>query len=548
MDGAPDRGADGKGRIMDETERALLALAQALKAGGHPPALPPALADVRLFHLTFRHDGKRLASHWCDGSSLADGLADGLRAAPGATTIELSLPGPRRKINRDDFGRAASNGWRGLNGIELRVGAARLRLAPLEMLTRNLGPSRAVEKLAETAGIPAEDATGLWQFRSDEVLIDLTNRRATRLFRGQDIVPQGAITRDSVADMAAQMTAWLVRQVGKDGKTTYKYWPSRGEYSDANNMIRQFMGSACLALAGRRDPGAADAAARNFAYNFKSFYLDRADHGVIDEEGKVKLGAAGVALQAILNLADPAPYARQGGRLRAFIEAMQNADGSFRTFLEPAWRTDGENFYPGEAMLTLAMLNDQSPDLALTDRLWRGFRHYRDWHLENRNPAFVPWHTQALCLFHRSTGAAELAEFVFAMNDWLLGIQQGPEAPLDVQGEFFDPNRPQFGPPHASATGVYMEGLIEAWSLAVRLGDRRRADSYRKALVRAARSLRQLQYRDDLSMFYLHRKARVAGALRTSVFNNEVRIDNVQHGLMALWKMLDRFAPTDFEV
>lgn len=534
--------------MMDETERALLALAEAAAAGAAPPALPPALAEARLFHLTFRQDGKRLASQWHDGVSLADGLEAGLRAAPGATTIELSLAGSRKKINPDDFGRAASSAWRGLYGVELRTGAAKHRLAPLEMLTRNLGPTRAVEKLAEAAGIPADDATGLWQFRAEEVLIDLAGRRATRLFRGQEIVPQGAISRDSVADMAAQMTAWLVRQVGKDGKTTYKYWPSRGEYSDANNMIRQFMGSACLALAAERDAGVADATRRNFAYNFKTFYHDRADHGVIDEDGKIKLGAAGVALQAILNLIDPAPYMRQGERLRAFIEAMQQADGSFRTFLEPAWRTDGENFYPGEAMLALAMLNDRSPDMALTDRLWRGFRHYRDWHLENRNPAFVPWHTQALCLFHKSTGAAELAEFVFAMNDWLLGLQQGPEAPPDVQGEFFDPHRPHFGPPHASATGVYMEGLIEAWSLARQLGDRRRADSYHKALVRAARSLRQLQYRDDLSMFYLHRKARAAGGIRTSVFNNEIRIDNVQHGLMALWKMLDRFTPADFEI
>lgn len=536
---------------MDETEQALLTLAETALGRSHDAAdaLPKGEgpAGDGPFHLTFRRDGKRLAAHWCDGQSLAQALSQKLEGAADCTTIELSVARTRKKLNRDDFSRAASNAWRGFNGIELRAGGAIHRIAPLEMITRNLGPARAVGRLAEAAGIDPEAATALWQFRADEYLIDLRNRRCRRLFRGQEIVPQDAITRESVTRMADAMTGWLVRQVGGDGRTTYKYWPSRGEYSDANNMIRQFMGSACLALAAAREiPGAADAAARNLSYNFKMFYKERANFAVIDEEGKIKLGAAGVAMQAILNLPDPGPYEGKLARLRAFVEAMQNSDGSFRTFLEPAWRTDGANFYPGEAMLALAMLHARKPDEMLVERLWRGFRHYRDWHLANRNPAFVPWQTQALCLLHAATGAEELANFIFEMNDWLLSIQQGPESAADVQGEFFDPARPSFGPPHASATGVYMEGLIEAFSLARRLGDRRRAEAYRKSLLRAARSLRQLQYRDDLSMFYLNRKARVEGAIRTSVFNNEVRIDNVQHGLMALWKVLDRFEDADF--
>lgn len=534
---------------MDEAETAILALvAETLgRPAAAGPALPADLARARLVHLTLRRDGRRVASLWAEGADLAGALRAGLAGAAEADTVEVSVPQARKKLDPRDFRRAASNRWRGLHGIELRIPSGGVkRIAPLEILTRNMGPTRAVERLAEAAGIGAEEATGLWQFRADEFLVDLSGGRCIRLFRGQEIVPQSAITRDCVTAMARAMTGWLVRQVSKDGRTTYKYWPSRGEYSTANNMVRQFMGTACLALAAGRDGAAAEAAARNFAYNFKTFYVDLPAYGVIDEAGKIKLGAAGVAMQAILNRADPAPYAWHLGRLRTFVEAMQNRDGSFRTFLAPSWRTDGENFYPGEAMLALAMLNARRPEPELAEQLWRGFRYYRDWHLQNRNPAFVPWHTQALCLIHEATGAAELADFVFEMNDWLLGLQQGPEAPPDVQGEFFDPARPGFGPPHASATGVYMEGLIEAWSLARRLGETQRAEAYRKALLGGARSLRQLQYRDGTAMFYLHRKARVEGAIRTSVFDNTIRIDNVQHGLMALWKMLDRFSDADF--
>ncbi len=537
---------------MDGDARFLLSLA--LAAAGRPvaeghAAPAEALKGPRLAHVTLRRAGKRLASHWSEGKTLADLFAT-LPGLAEADTVELSLAHPRQRLNRDDLRRAALNRWRGLQGIELRApGKAPVRIPPLELLTRNLGPDRAIERLAKEAGLPPETATDLFQFRADDWLIDLTSARATRLYRGQELVGEAWIGRDGIADLAAGMQDWLVRQVGADGKTTYKYWPSRGDYSTANNMIRQFMGSACLALAAARDPGAATKAMeQNFRYNFKNFYHERRDFGVIDEEGKIKLGAAAVALQAILNRPDPAPWQPQADRLCAFLKMMQNDDGSFRTFLEPAWRTDCENFYPGEAMLALAMLNQRAPDMDLTARLWRGFGFYRAWHRANRNPAFVPWHTQALCLFHQATGAPELAEFVFEMNDWLLAMQQGTEAPPDVQGEFFDPRHPDYGPPHASATGVYMEGLIEAWSLARRLGEMRRAEAYRRALLWGARSLRQLQYRDDTSMFYLGRKDRVRGAIRTAVWDNTIRIDNVQHGLMALWKMLDRFGAADFSL
>lgn len=58
--------------------------------------------------------------------------------------------------------------------------------------------------------------------------------------------------------------------------------------------------------------------------------------------------------------------------------------------------------------------------------------------------------------------------------------------------------------PHASATGVYLEGLIEAWTLAQRLGDLR-AEPYRHAILLGLRALRQLQFRHPSDMVYITR-------------------------------------------
>lgn len=535
----------------------LLNFVQSVLAGpaATRPPLPATIAAHRLIHLTLRAKGRRLHAAWVDGTDLADCLHCGLTAAmaaiktaenPSPTTVEITLPHPATPLNPDMLRRAQANDFRGLFGIEARSATQTHRIGPLEMISRNLGPNTALQSLRDQAGT---DATA-HQFAADQFLVDLAAARGHRLFRGQRIVAQTDITRATTQDMADKMTDWLCRQIGPDGAATYKYAPSSGSYSTANNMIRQFMATACLALADTRyaTPQLRAATDRNFAFNFAQFYAEQDDFAVIDEFGKLKLGAAAVAVMAILNRADPAPYLPHLARLQRFLEGMQNPDGSFRTFLAPEGRNDNQNFYPGEALLALAMLHQRNPDPALQSRIMAGFYHYRDWHRANRNPAFVPWHTQAYCLLYATTKNPDLADFVFEINDWLLPIQETPPRPADVVGDFFDPARPEFGPPHASSTGVYLEGLIEAWQLAVATGDQTRADAYRHALLRGLRSLRQLQYRSHAEMFYIHKKQRVLGAVRTSNYDNTVRIDNVQHGLMAIYKTLDLFTDADFQL
>lgn len=88
-----------------------------------------------------------------------------------------------------------------------------------------------------------------------------------------------------------------------------------------------------------------------------------------------------------------------------------------------------------------------------------------------------------------------------------------------------------------------MEGLIDAYNLAVKVDDEARVRSYRRVIVRGLRSLMQLQFGDDI---YVIEPERVRGAVRTTVYDNEIRVDNVQHNLLAVLKILETFTPTDF--
>src|SRR6185369_3868564 len=134
-------------------------------------------------------------------------------------------------------------------------------------------------------------------------------------------------------------------------------------------------------------------------------------------------------------------------RLLATVEALWCESGQFRSFYRPADRMDCQNFYPGEALLLWATMIAAEPSSTLIERFWKSFEFYQNWHMANRNPAFIPWHTQAYYKVWQVNRDQRLADAIFLMNDWLLDIQQWDMAPApDCQGRFYDPNHP-FGPP-----------------------------------------------------------------------------------------------------
>lgn len=115
-----------------------------------------------------------------------------------------------------------------------------------------------------------------------------------------------------------------------------------------------------------------------------------------------------------------------------------------------------------------------------------------------------------------------------------------------VWARFFAPARPDFGLPPASATGVYLEWLIEAWDLARSLKHAVRTGAYRKSILAGLRSLRQLRLRHPSDMFHVSKRLRVLGALRTATYATTIRIDNVQHGLVAIHRILDLWPGAEF--
>ena len=515
----------------------------------------PGRVDSRPAETTWfcvRRDGVAKHGGWTPDVSLNE--LPGKVAARSGDVVEVCVAHDFRPVEPGHFSRVFGERARGIVGMEIACRGRVLRVAPTSTIAFNRGFERTLERFLEernatAAEFAAHGSVRAFSARQYLLAVGEEGNDATELFRGAPLVsPAPPAGEDRVADLARGIGRWMLRNLSADGALPYKYWPSRGVVSAADNAIRRFLGSLSLARLGelRGSVEIREAARRNLRANLRRYFSNLGGgRGAIVESTGAKLGAAALAALCILEGPASNEFSTELGMLTAGVDSLADDELGFRTFFFPRER-DGENwnFYAGEALLFWAEAARRGLTGAPTlERCAAAFARCRERHHRARNPAFVPWHAQACASLFTQTGRTELADFVFEISDWLLPMQQWDGLPPDLQGRFYDPRRPEFGPPHAASTGAYLEGLADALALARRLGDGRRVAAYERVVERGLRSLRQLQFRGGHDAFYVSRKARVLGALRTEAYDNTVRVDSAAHALAAAVKLLRQRRP-----
>ena len=83
--------------------------------------------------------------------------------------------------------------------------------------------------------------------------------------------------------------------------------------------------------------------------------------------------------------------------------------------------------------------------------------------------------------------------------------------------------------------------MAEAYRVARAVHDTKRANRYRGAMLKGFRHVLQLQFADDTDMYYVpdEQKVHVRGGIRTTVYDNRIRCDNVQHNVIAMIKAIE---------
>lgn len=467
--------------------------------------------------------------------------------------VEVCVAHDFRPVEPDRFSKVFCKRARGLVGMEIAYKGEVYRVAPTRMLATNRSFKRVLDRFLKQRNASASEFTdhgSLRAFSARQFLLFSGDQACpTVLFRGAPLVsPTPSESEDRAADLARGIGQWMLENLSPEGALPYKYWPSRGVVSPADNAIRRFLASLSLARLGelRRSAEIREAARRNLRFNLTRYFRNIGQgRGAIVEPTGAKLGAAAIAALAILESPASGEFLPELHMLTAGVNSLADKDRGFRTFFFPPERDgDNWNFYSGEALLFWAEAIRRGTRSAPTLEHWAAtFACCRTRHYEARNPAFVPWHTQACASLFKQTGRREYADFALEINDWLLSMQQWddwPELPPDLWGRFYDPKRPEFGPPHAASTGAYLEGLADAMRVAREIGDEAHTAAYECAIARGLRSLRQLQFRGPTDAFYISRRERVMGALRTEAYDNAVRIDSASHALAAAVKILEQ--------
>ncbi len=394
-----------------------------------------------------------------------------------------------------------------------------------------------LERLCEKAGLHATCYTDedVDLFRYDTLtFMGKKDSEITELYRYSILLNLSEITQDVIYRSITSASQWYMNNT-QPGTHLLEYWyyPSSDTYSTDTNHIRQLASLWALTELQSFLPSSnLSALIHSSLDHYNAFRIDSENISYIMIDGEANLASNAFLILSLLRTPD---YAQQQELLDQYAQgilSLQSANGSFQTFFTSE-EMSGENYYPGEAMLSLMNLYINTSNDEYLDAVQHGFSYYRDYWRDNKSTAFVPWHSQTYALLFDVTQDVEVAEFIFEMNDWLIDSYQIQTSDFkDELGGF-----PRYFP--TFTTSVFLEGISDAYAVALAINDSIHIEKYGEAIRNGTRFILQTQWTYGNS-FYVENTSKTIGGFKTSLTDNSIRIDNTQHAVMALMKVYNQ--------
>ncbi|HLG17364.1 MAG TPA: hypothetical protein VJH03_23160 [Blastocatellia bacterium] len=345
------------------------------------------------------------------------------------------------------------------------------------------------------------------------------------------------ITRDRLVAAARAGGDYLIRMQKPDGSFHYYYDPVEDRFSTRSYNILRHAGTALSLFdvyARTRDARYLNAASAGVAF-LKTRFRDARGSGafyVLDNDGKAKLGANGLALLALTRQAELDPKSADlagAKRLADLIIALQRKDGSFESYYrvrgdEPVARVS--LYYPGEAIFGLVRLYELTRERRLIESARRGASFLI---ASQRKAGALPpdaWLIQALEALYKVDPAASYARHAIAIAHAMMADQYLGTAPPEYRGGFGP------GAPASTAAASRAEGMVAAYRLARSTSDPS-AERIAGSLRACVRFQLSQQYTAANSLL-LPNPGRAAGGFRQSAATARIRIDFVQHNVSSL--------------
>jgi N-acylglucosamine 2-epimerase (GlcNAc 2-epimerase) len=449
------------------------------------------------------------------------------------------------ETERDEQWSAAQMIRPGGEGLAITTREQTFYLLPSQLINRRIFADNADEQMAADLLDRAANYFAVKDWRAADVQL----RRFRTLAFVEDRLHQVAIDltgsgplneidRERINRAARVGGDYLIRAQKPDGSFHYNYDPYAESASERDYNILRHAG-ATIALFQLYEATHAtryvEAARRAVAYLKSRFRRARPGEAfyVLDDDGKAKLGANGLALIVLAlqmrldaRSADPASALR----LANLILHMQARDGAFASYYDLQGEPEDRQslYYPGEALLGLIELYRLTGDQRLIEAARRGADYLIE--TQTRMATLPPdaWLMQALEGLFAIKPDSRYARHAIALAEAMISMQYTPtHAYVAVYVGGYRP-----GVPRATPAASRAEGLLSALRLARLTGDARAA-TIAEALKLSARFQLSQQFTADNS-FYLARPERVAGGFRESLTSARIRIDYVQHNISAL--------------
>jgi hypothetical protein len=435
----------------------------------------------------------------------------------------------------------------GVHGIILQLREATGALRPSEFISNYPSVGAALRSLNERMNPAHESHQGAmasW-FRTTHWYELEPRGDVVQLRRGLLELPPEAVTEAALREATRTLAAYMVYRQKPDGELSYQFEPGADAYTSATNCVRQAEAAAGLARYARQRNSKSAGAAAEKALRL----LTKQVVPLRDVEGagyfrgpdsSTDLGATALLALALTDHPHPQPVRPVRDQLVTAMLWLQKPSGEFITVFPPALVETGQETYPGQALCALAAVREERLAARARTALAAAFPVYREDFRKSPSLESAAWQTQAFTRLAQPADGQEYADYIFAMNDWLIGCQRTSAncAWPDLYGAIDPPGRE--GP--GAATALALQGLTEALALARQRGDTARATRYEPAVRAATRFVLQLQFRREEG-FYVRSPRDCYGGIRNALWDNRIRIDHCGQALTALERVREVLFP-----
>jgi AMMECR1 domain-containing protein len=443
----------------------------------------------------------------------------------------------KRKLPSNSLGTLNKEIELGIHAIKVSKDGESAYFKASVPISKNYDLEKTLERLCSKADLKKEcysdPETDIYIYDSMTFAAD-RDGNINDLYRYNQLVNESDIDNEMIKERITMAGDWFKKSVDLEtGLLEYEYFPTQGSYSNGINHVRQMASNWATTeiqlFLGQQTMG--DVVFKTLQHYSNNLVKAQTEDGnpylFVKIDSDAKLAYSAFMMLTLINFPD---YAERDETLKLLADGIlsqQQEDGSYKTYFQSE-KNSGQDFYPGEAMLALMRYAEISEDTKYLESVKKASPYYRDYWRQNKNTAFIPWHSQANLLLYKKTEDKEIAEFVFEMNDWLVeNYQDLPREYPDKEGGF------KSTPGNSSS--AYLEGVNDAYTLAVLVGDEEHKEKYKKALRSGVRFILQMQYHDG-NTFYLTRPERAIGGFRENLTRANIRNDYVQHAAHALIK------------